>query len=103
MLLSEAPGNVGANVPLHKEVGNENVGVTIGVTVKSNVAIESQPTAFVRITGYVPADGYELPFQLKGNNEAHVVIEVVLAEGWSTVTIIAVFPDVHCPGFGVNV
>ena len=95
MLLSEVPGNSGATVPLQIAVGNEKLGVIKVLTVKFKVAIESQPTAFVRVTGYVPADAYELPFQLKGKSAVQIVIEVVLAEGWSIVTVIVVFPDVH--------
>ena len=57
MPLVEVLGNIGANVPLQREVGKENVGVIIGFTVRFNVAIESQFTAFSNVTEYVPADG----------------------------------------------
>ena len=76
----EVVGNTGAGVLLHREVGIEKVGVIIGFTVKSNVAIESHPAAFVSDTGYVPADKYELLFQLYGKAVAHIVIEIVLTE-----------------------
>ena len=54
MPLVEVLGNIGA---LQREVGKENVGVIIGFTVRFNVAIESQFTAFSNVTEYVPADG----------------------------------------------
>ena len=80
-LLPEVAGNNGATVPLQIEVENEKLGIIIVLTVKFNVATESQPAAFTRVAVYVPAEGYELPFQLKGKSAAHVVIEVVLTEG----------------------
>lgn len=46
ILLSEVLGNIGATVPLQREVGNEKVGVTVLLTVRTNVAIESQPAEF---------------------------------------------------------
>ena len=49
MPLSEVTGNEGAAVPLQIEVGNEKIGVIVALTVKFNVAIESQFTAFVKV------------------------------------------------------
>ena len=103
ILLSEVPGNIGGAIPLQIEVGNEKLGIIIVATVKFNVVIESHPAAFTRVITYMPAEEYKLPFQLKGNDDVHIVSEVVLAESWSTVTVIVVFPTVHCPGFGVNI
>lgn len=92
-------------MPLHNEIGNEKLGAIIELTVKFNVAIESHPAAFVRVTGYVPDDKYEFPFQLKGKANAHIVCDVVLAEGCSTVIVIVVSHPavVHWPVVGVNV
>ena len=44
------PGNDGAGVPLQIEVANEKLGVIEVLTVKFKVAIESQFTAFVKIS-----------------------------------------------------
>ena len=50
------PGSIGTAVPLQIDVKNEKLGVIIALTVKFNVAIESQPAAFIRVVVYVPAD-----------------------------------------------
>ena len=38
--------------------------VSVGLTVRFNVAIESQPAALVRLAVYVPAALMDCPFQL---------------------------------------
>src|SRR6202012_2403550 len=54
--------------------------VEVAFCVKFKVAMESHPTAFVNVTEYVPAIGYEFPFQLYGKAEGHMLMSVVLVE-----------------------
>jgi hypothetical protein len=44
------------------------------------VAMESHPTAFTKITVYVPAVAYELLFQLYGKADGQMLILVVLVD-----------------------
>src|ERR1700761_7579645 len=54
--------------------------VEVAFCVKFNVAIESHPTELTNVTEYVPAIGYELPFQLYGKADGQMLIFVVLVE-----------------------
>src|SRR6202166_2263046 len=52
--------------------------VSVALTVKFNVAIESQPLALVRFAVYVPAALIVWPFQRYGNWLLQIVVLVVL-------------------------
>ncbi len=53
------------------------VEVTDGLTVRFNVATESQPAAFVKVTDCEPAALKVKPFQVYGNCASHIVMFVV--------------------------
>ena len=52
--------------------------VSVGLTVKFNVATESHPAVLVRLAVYVPAALMDCPFQLYGSWLAQIVVLVVL-------------------------
>ena len=52
--------------------------VSVGLTVKFNVATESHPAVLVRLAVYVPAALMDCPFQLYGNWLEQIVVLVVL-------------------------
>ena len=65
--------------------------LTTGLTVNTNVAIESHPKTFFSVSINVPAAVIILPFQLYGNWFEQIVVLVVLLTTWLTVsTIVAI-------------
>ncbi len=52
--------------------------VTTELTVKFNVATESQPTEFANVSVKVPAVVNVLPFQVYGNDDGQILVFVVL-------------------------
>jgi hypothetical protein len=58
---------------------------TDGLTVRFRVAMESQPTALVKVTGYEPLSVYRFPFQTYGNCAGQMVISAVLETNGLTV------------------
>jgi hypothetical protein len=58
---------------------------TDGLTIRFRVAMESQPTALVKVTGYEPLSVYEFPFQTYGNWAWHIVVSLVLVTAGITV------------------
>ena len=76
--------------------------VVRALTVRFNVAIESQPTAFTKVSLYVPAVLNVFPFHVKGNCDEHILESVVLKLIGLTV-ILKVAVVSHCPAAGVNV
>src|ERR1044072_6077109 len=52
--------------------------VSVGLTVNTNVAIESQPDVFVRLAVYVPEALIVCPFQVYGNWFVQMAVLVVL-------------------------
>ena len=61
--------------------------VKVGLTVRFNVATESQPAAFVRLAVYVPAALIVCPFQIYGNWLEQMVVLVVLVRVGLTVRL----------------
>ena len=59
--------------------------VTDGLTVRFNVAMESQPLAAVRLAVYVPAALIVCPFQVYGNWLVQIAVLVVLVTAGLTV------------------
>jgi hypothetical protein len=60
--------------------------VSVALTVKFNVAMESQPLALVRFAVYVPAALIVCPFQEYGNWLLQIVVLVVLVSVALTVS-----------------
>src|SRR6266571_1660091 len=61
--------------------------VTAGLTVKFNVAIESQPLTLIRLAVYVPAALMVCPFQVYGSWLLQIAVLVVLVSVAVTVSI----------------
>jgi hypothetical protein len=51
---------------------------TAGITVRFRVAMESQPAALIKVTGYEPLSVNMFPFQAYGSCAGQMVISVVL-------------------------
>ena len=58
--------------------------VSVGVTVRLKVAMESHPAALVRLAVYVPAALMVCPFQLYGSWLVHIVVLIVLVSVGAT-------------------
>jgi glutamine cyclotransferase len=81
--LYELPFHVYGNVLLHTDTGVELLDVCL--TVNTNVATESHPTAFVNVLEYVPAALYDVPFHTYGNVLLHTDTGVELLDVCLTV------------------